>query len=83
MREKFYVGRFYDRRILFKSSFAPDSANHSRLYDSCVGPFKTKRGAEYFVKHHHIKTVALAEKLAKEEVELANLGQSGQSLKIC
>lgn len=46
---KWYVGvdRRY-RKVAFKCSYEPTNVTHGAKYRYITGPFKTRRGAEYF-----------------------------------
>jgi len=57
-------------RELFRSSSEPTEASHGRLYHYVVGPFRTKRGADFMRQYGHNNphcvTVADAERLAQK-----------------
>lgn len=68
MKTKTYVGLGSDNlRETFFSAETPTRENTPH-YLAIVGPFRTKRGAEYFRKHGagnpHVQCVADAERLA-------------------
>lgn len=69
----YYVGIRIDTGIreAFKSETAPTRDSHGSKYGACVGPFKTKRGAEFLVKYGkgnpHLTDVNTIEKIAKAE----------------
>jgi hypothetical protein len=69
-KAKFYVGCKPGEWHVFKSDIEPTTETHGRLYNACIGPFRTKRGAEFMRKHGkgnpHCQTVAQAERLAKQ-----------------
>jgi hypothetical protein len=70
-RAKFYVGpkifSFYSDYEVFKSVETPVPSTHSHLYRFVFGPFKTKRGAEWFKDNPNVQHVDDAEIFAKEE----------------
>lgn len=65
---KFYVGCATKWKV-FKSDTTPTTASHGRLYYAVIGPFRTKRGAEFMRDHGagnpHCRCVDDAERLAK------------------
>lgn len=71
--QKFYVGYRIDtgKREVFKSASEPTEASHGHIYASCVGPFKTKRAAEFLEAYGsgnpHLTDVGTIEKIAKAE----------------
>lgn len=75
MRKRLYVGRTYSGVMkTFRSEITPTFASHGMQYKYVIGPFKTKRGAEYMAKYGahdnpHLQTVEDAERLAKKEIE--------------
>ena len=56
-------------RELFRCAFTPTETTHGKLYHYVVGPFRTKRGAEFMRQHGHNNphcvTVWDAERLAR------------------
>ena len=48
----------------------PTQATHGHLYGAVIGPFRTKRGAQFMAKHGrsnpHLQTVDDAERIAKQ-----------------
>lgn len=67
------IGRNPDgtlRRIVFRSDLRPETVTHGHLYSACVGPFRTRRGAEFARVHGlgnpHCRSVADAERLARK-----------------
>jgi hypothetical protein len=73
MKNKIYVG--YCRTSLnmekFSSAFQPTEKEYGEKYFAVIGPFITKRGADFMVKYGrnnpHIQIVSDAERLAKNE----------------
>ena len=69
MAQKFYVGRKQGRQMIFKSDTIPTRETHGHLYDSVMGPFRTKRGAMFQVafgaNNPHVQQVSDAERIAK------------------
>lgn len=74
-RQRFYVGLAsgdgsYE---LFKSAVEPTEETHGEKYGATIGPFRTKRGAEfmrdYGRNNPHVRCVADAERLAKLDAE--------------
>lgn len=70
-KAKFYVGcGSKGKREVFKSEKEPTFDSHSHIYYAVIGPFRTKRGAEFMRDHGkgnpHCQTVAQAERLAKK-----------------
>jgi hypothetical protein len=55
---------------VFKSDTTPTVTSHGHLYNGVIGPFRTKRGAEFMRDHGagnpHCQCVADAERLAKK-----------------
>lgn len=71
-RQRYYVGFYSSIRGIrgatwFASPTKPTQESHGRLYDSVVGPFKTKRGAVYMSENHSCGSVATAELWARVE----------------
>ena len=72
MRKKHYVGIIVDSivRETFSSEEKPTCATHGKLYSAVIGPFRTKRGADYMshfgFNNPHCQHVDDAERLAKE-----------------
>jgi hypothetical protein len=76
--KRYYVGikfKFVGYCVTFTSTTKPTKKTHPQ-YDAVVGPFRTKRGAEFMRQHGynnpHCVTVAQAEKLAKLAQKLAD-----------
>lgn len=67
---RFYVGCKTGEWEVFESDIEPTTKTHGHLYNACIGPFPTKRGAEFMSKHGkgnpHCQTVAQAERLGKK-----------------
>jgi hypothetical protein len=75
-RMRWYVGRSakYATAEAFPHHEQPTQESFGKMYDYVIGPFKTKRGAEYYAKHGkgkpHALTVKLAESLARIAAQL-------------
>jgi hypothetical protein len=70
MRTKFYVGLKQDAtREVFRAASKPTHKTHGRKYAATIGPFRTKRAAEFMAKYGqgnpHLQTVADAERISK------------------
>ena len=68
MTTRFYVGLSVGRiRSVFKSASEPTESSHGSLYVYVIGPFRTKRGAQFMADYGrnnpHCQTVGDAEKL--------------------
>ena len=67
---KFYLGLNFPVRELFRAEETPTKQSHPQ-YAGVIGPFRTKRGAEFMRKcgrnNPHCQTVADAERLAKDK----------------
>ena len=61
-RARFYIGcdNIGGRSLPFKA-IRTGTPRQRMLYLYIVGPFKTKRGAEYFANNNYVQTVAQAE----------------------
>jgi len=77
-RPKFHVGRLFTKRLIegaevtdngklevFKSVEAPTRMSHGHRYGYSIGPFVTKRGAEYMRDNPMCQTIGEAELKAK------------------
>ena len=64
-RKRFYVGEKNKTREMFSYAETPTKKTHPQ-YQAVVGPFKTKRAAEYLVDNPHISSVREAEKAENE-----------------
>jgi hypothetical protein len=66
-RAKFHVGARNEdgKKEVFKSVETPTRMSHGHLYGYSIGPFKTKRGAEYMRDNPMCQTVGDAERKAK------------------
>ena len=72
MRTKLYVGLTLDctaRRQVFRSATTPTEASHGKLYGAVIGPFRTRRGADFMAMYGgsnnpHLCCVADAERLS-------------------
>jgi hypothetical protein len=74
----FYLGRRgEDDLILFHSAVIPTKETHGYLYKAVIGPFKSKVGANYFVRYGRnnprIRTAADAERLARADPRMEQL----------
>lgn len=66
-KQLWYVGIKTDQaRIPFKSGAAPTKETHGNLYAAVIGPFRTRRVAEFDAAVPHIQHVRDAERIAKE-----------------
>ncbi len=63
-----YVGCKGGRREVFRSEQRPTQQSHGHLYMAVIGPFRTKRGAEFMARcggnNPHVRCVADAERIA-------------------
>lgn len=73
MANKLYVGRIaFKPSVIFRAASTPTEATHGHLYAAVIGPFRTKRGAEWMADpvkgqgNPHCRCVADAERLAKK-----------------
>ncbi len=64
---KYLVGCKAGVRSVFACDYEPSWETHGHLYAAVIGPFKTKRGAEFMAgpgyNNPHCRTVADAERL--------------------
>lgn len=71
MKTKIYVGISDGKRSVFRSEFEPTFATHGGQFAAVIGPFRTKRGAEFMRDHGranpHCQCVNDAEHLAQGE----------------
>lgn len=70
MKPRYYVGMNKGWKFeVFKSLVVPTAETHGAIYSGVIGPFQTKRGAEFMATYGqnnpHCQTVAEAERLAK------------------
>jgi hypothetical protein len=74
MATKFYLGlavqpHRYVREV-FRCAYVPTWETHGSSYNAVVGPFRTKRGAEFMRDHGqgnpHLQTVDDAERIAMQ-----------------
>lgn len=68
---RFYVGcKGFAPYEVFKADAEPTEKTHGNRYAAVIGPFRTKRGAEFMAKYGkgnpHCQCVADAERLAKQ-----------------
>ena len=70
MRKRYYVGLGGSKPTLLHLESDPTRGTHGHLYAAVIGPFQTKRGAEFMRDYGqgnpHIYHVRDAERLAKE-----------------
>jgi len=69
--KRYYVGIGPEgKRKLFRSASEPEVHTHGSIYSAVIGPFRTKRGAEFMRDHGagdpHCQTVRDAERIAKQ-----------------
>lgn len=68
-KKKWYVGVNIGEYEAFQCDFEPTEESHGDKYSAAIGPFKTKRGAEYMAlygeNNPHCQCVNDAERLAK------------------
>jgi hypothetical protein len=68
MSNRLYLGVSLEKREIFRSETTPTNQSHGEKYVYVIGPFRTKRGAEFMRDHGynnpHCRCVADAEKLA-------------------
>ena len=80
--KRFYIGYANGGRWLFSSATLPTTETHGESYRSVIGPFRTKKGAEFMrdfgAGNPHCQTVADAERLAKKEELKARRVQGGK-----
>lgn len=66
---KWFVGLSGIGRNVFACQSIPTESSHGHLYQCCIGPFVTKRGAEFMCKfgrgNPHCQSVHDAEKLSR------------------
>lgn len=70
---KYYVGLLKDvKRETFRYVSDPTMLSHGNLYLAVIGPFRTRRGAEFMARcgggNPHCQTVADAERISRYEV---------------
>jgi hypothetical protein len=73
MRTKLYVGRIANKpSVVFRSATTPTFESHGSLYNCVIGPFRTRRGADWMAdpqkgqNNPHCRCVADAERLASK-----------------
>jgi len=67
---RYYVGlKDGGKRETFRSAETPTEGSHGRLYLAVIGPFKTRRGAEFMAEYGggnpHLQCVDDAERIAR------------------
>ncbi len=76
MTLRYYVGHHFPSltSTVFRSTTTPTAASHGDRFASCIGPFRTKRGAEWMARHGwdnpHCRSVDEAERCAKSTHEV-------------
>ena len=69
MRTKIYVGIKTNLREVFRASRTPTHETHGKRYGAVIGPFRTKRAAEFMAKYGqgnpHLQIVADAERVSQ------------------
>lgn len=69
MKTKLYVGLKPGVREVFRSAAEPTQASHGTAYNAVIGPFLTRRGADYMAQYGqgnpHCRCVSEAERLAE------------------
>ena len=67
---RFYVGCKAGAREVFTAECTPTAQTHGTLYAAVIGPFRTKRGAQFMAlcggSNPHVQCVNDAERIAKE-----------------
>ena len=67
---RYYVGLTVGNRTVFQSATVPTFDTHGDTYNAVIGPFVTKRGAEFMAQYGagnpHCQTVSDAERLAQQ-----------------
>lgn len=67
MATRIYLGLAVGNRQIFRSETEPTRETHGKQFNAVVGPFRTRRGAEFMRDHGqanpHCQTVAQAERL--------------------
>ena len=70
MKTKIYLGLNSGKGEVFRAEKTPDIDSHGHRFAAVVGPFRTKRGAEFMrdfgFNNPHCRTVGEAERLAKK-----------------
>lgn len=66
----YYIGIKDGAWSLFRSVIRPTEQTHGSQYNAVIGPFRTKRGADYMLfcgrgNNPHCQSVSDAERLAK------------------
>ena len=68
-KNSWYVGLAHGKRETFRCAFAPTEETHGKLYAAVIGPFNTRKGAEfmrdYGAGNPHCRCVSEAESLAR------------------
>jgi len=65
-RPRFYIGitPVFHVRFMFTSAETPTAESHGTRFSAVIGPFRTKRGAEYMRDNRYCDSVAHAERAA-------------------
>lgn len=76
MRPRYYVGLRADPpvREVFRAAQTPTPASHGAQYGAVIGPFVTKRGADWMAQYGghtnpHLTCVAEAERAARRHAK--------------
>ena len=66
MKQRFYIGVNIRKQVreMFKSGIKPNERTHPE-YSYAIGPFRTKRGAEYMLAYPMTRSVRDAENKAE------------------
>ena len=68
-KNRWYVGLMHGKRETFLCPFDPTRETHGKLYAAVIGPFNTRKGAEfmrdYGAGNPHCRCVSEAESLAR------------------
>lgn len=68
-RPRLYVGLMEGNEEVFRSDTTPTEASHGAQFRAVIGPFRTRRGADFMARNGygnpHCQCVADAERLAR------------------
>lgn len=71
MSTRIYVGCNPGTLEVFRAAATPTEATHGHLYAAVIGPFASKRGAQFMAAYGrnnpHLQTVGDAERIAQQE----------------
>jgi len=69
MRTRLYVGYTLGAMAVFRSATEPTFKSHGHLYNAVIGPFQTRRGADFMAQYGrnnpHVQHVRDAERIAR------------------